>query len=61
MLVSLDGGDNGMISDDATINPDMYNWNKVFINYCDGGSYSGSKVEPVQVGDQTIWYVCDIS
>lgn len=24
----------------------MYNWNKIFIGYCDGGSFSGRKKDP---------------
>jgi hypothetical protein len=32
-------------------NPLTYNWNKVFIAYCDGASFSGSADEPVYSGD----------
>ena len=27
----------------------MYNWNKIFVGYCDGGSFSGRSMDPVQV------------
>eukprot|EP01116_Phalansterium_solitarium_P002518 TRINITY_DN12574_c0_g1_i1.p1 TRINITY_DN12574_c0_g1~~TRINITY_DN12574_c0_g1_i1.p1 ORF type:complete len:428 (-),score=116.14 TRINITY_DN12574_c0_g1_i1:145-1350(-) len=51
-----DGGAGGMLSSNPAVNPDLYNWNKVFINYCDGGSYSGSLSTPVSVNGQTIYY-----
>lgn len=28
--------------DDEKLNPLMHNWNKVYIHYCDGGSFSGN-------------------
>jgi O-palmitoleoyl-L-serine hydrolase len=31
----------GYFSDNPIINPLMYNWNKVILIYCDGGSFSG--------------------
>ena len=51
-----DGGAAGMISSDPAVNPVSYNWNRVFFNYCDGGSYSGSVVAPVPVSGKTIFY-----
>ncbi|XP_071734278.1 pectin acetylesterase 9-like [Rutidosis leptorrhynchoides] len=36
----------GILSNNATRNPDFYNWNRVKIRYCDGGSFAGdSKFE----------------
>jgi hypothetical protein len=32
----------GYFSNDSSINPLMWNWNKVFLIYCDGGSFSGN-------------------
>lgn len=32
----------GYFSTDATQNPLMYNWNHVFMRYCDGASFSGN-------------------
>ncbi|KAK1286715.1 hypothetical protein QJS10_CPB20g01028 [Acorus calamus] len=32
----------GILSDDRAQNPDFFNWNKVKIRYCDGGSLSGN-------------------
>ncbi|XBI33604.1 hypothetical protein VPH35_056907 [Triticum aestivum] len=31
----------GILSSDQQLNPDFYNWNKVYVRYCDGGSFSG--------------------
>ena len=32
-----------------SMNPIMYNWNKVYIGYCDGNSFSGRRLSPVAV------------
>uniref|UniRef100_A0A0E0N647 Pectin acetylesterase n=1 Tax=Oryza rufipogon TaxID=4529 RepID=A0A0E0N647_ORYRU len=32
---------NGILSNDQQLNSDFYNWNRVFIRYCDGASFSG--------------------
>eukprot|EP00268_Persea_americana_P026607 TRINITY_DN2606_c0_g1_i5.p1 TRINITY_DN2606_c0_g1~~TRINITY_DN2606_c0_g1_i5.p1 ORF type:complete len:425 (+),score=73.02 TRINITY_DN2606_c0_g1_i5:733-2007(+) len=32
----------GILSHEQSQNPDFYNWNKVKIRYCDGGSFSGN-------------------
>ena len=45
-----------MISGDPAVNPQMYSWNRVFVGYCDGGSYSGAVTDPVNVGGSTIYY-----
>lgn len=39
-----DGGFNGMISNSSNINPTLYNWNKVFINYCAWGCALSTRV-----------------
>ena len=31
----------GLLSPDPLVNPDFYNWNLAFLNYCDGASFSG--------------------
>ena len=51
-----DGGAQGMLSNDPAVNPAAYNWNKVFLAYCDGGSYAGSVVAPVSVSGKQIYY-----
>jgi hypothetical protein len=37
----------GFLSDSPHENPDFYNWTKVFVNYCDGLSFTGDRTEPV--------------
>ncbi|CAL4953299.1 unnamed protein product [Urochloa decumbens] len=32
----------GIFSDQQPQNPDFYNWNKVYVRYCDGASFSGN-------------------
>ena len=34
----------------------MYNWNAVFLRYCDGSSLSSDKTTPAIVGNETIYY-----
>ncbi|KAJ6808465.1 pectin acetylesterase 9 isoform X2 [Iris pallida] len=31
----------GILSDDPSMNPDFYNWNRVKLRYCDGASFGG--------------------
>ncbi|XP_076913389.1 pectin acetylesterase 9-like [Bidens hawaiensis] len=31
----------GILSNNASCNPDFYNWNRVKLRYCDGGSFAG--------------------
>ena len=33
----------GFLSDDPVVNPDFYDWNMVFVIYCDGASFAGDK------------------
>eukprot|EP00933_Yihiella_yeosuensis_P053242 TRINITY_DN5142_c3_g3_i1.p1 TRINITY_DN5142_c3_g3~~TRINITY_DN5142_c3_g3_i1.p1 ORF type:complete len:461 (-),score=61.49 TRINITY_DN5142_c3_g3_i1:63-1445(-) len=42
-----DGGAHGLLSNNCAENPDFCNWNKVYIRYCDGASYSGQAEHPV--------------
>jgi hypothetical protein len=39
----------GFLSDNATVNPDFHDWNMVFLMYCDGGSFAGDRLDPVDV------------
>lgn len=32
----------GFLSDSKLLNPDFYDWNIVFVAYCDGASFSGN-------------------
>ena len=46
MVCSFDGGNGGIFSSNATINPLMSTWNHAFAVYCDGGSFSGNVTPP---------------
>ena len=49
----------GILSADATINPDFATWNAVWVPYCDGGSFSGNLDKGVAVNGSsptTIWF-----
>uniref|UniRef100_M1DCW6 Pectin acetylesterase n=1 Tax=Solanum tuberosum TaxID=4113 RepID=M1DCW6_SOLTU len=39
----------GMLSNEQKFNPEFYNWNRVFVRYCDGGSFTGD-VEAIDPG-----------
>jgi hypothetical protein len=42
-------GDQGLTDFVESINPVAYNWNKVYLGYCDGASFSGHVPDPVSV------------
>ncbi|XP_078446567.1 pectin acetylesterase 5-like [Wolffia australiana] len=51
----------GILSRNQTQNPDFYNWNRVLVRYCDGGSFSGNVENEIHDGErlffrgQRIW------
>nr|CAB3473029.1 unnamed protein product [Digitaria exilis] len=48
----------GIMSSSRAINPDFYNWNRVKIRYCDGGSFAGdtyNKEIGIYFRGQRIW------
>eukprot|EP01084_Bolivina_argentea_P206409 352430_1 len=42
--------DNGYMSTSKTTNPLAYNWNTVYIKYCDGGAHGGDNSTTVKAG-----------
>ncbi|XP_024029199.1 pectin acetylesterase 9 [Morus notabilis] len=34
----------GILSNNASLNPDFYNWNRVKLRYCDGASFAGDAI-----------------
>ncbi|KAL3849453.1 hypothetical protein ACJIZ3_011335 [Penstemon smallii] len=40
---------NGILGQSQTMNPNFYNWNRVFVRYCDGSSFSGDVEEIIQI------------
>eukprot|EP00052_Salpingoeca_macrocollata_P010929 m.84387 g.84387 ORF g.84387 m.84387 type:complete len:428 (-) comp17792_c0_seq1:117-1400(-) len=48
--VAANGPDcGGVLSSNQTLNPDFHTWNHVFLHYCDGSSFGGSRLEPINV------------
>ena len=47
---TYDGGAHGMFSSDPVMNPLTYNWNKIYVGYCDGASFSGARKERASNG-----------
>lgn len=45
----------GYFSTDPTQNPLMYNWNHVFMRYCDGASFSGNAAPSEYKGETLHW------
>ncbi|KAL1807141.1 hypothetical protein ACET3Z_030209 [Daucus carota] len=35
----------GILSDNKELNPNFYNWNRVYVRYCDGSCFTGDKQE----------------
>ncbi|KAF5183323.1 Pectin acetylesterase [Thalictrum thalictroides] len=51
----------GILSNNASLNPDFYNWNKVKIRYCDGASFAGdsmyyNETTKIYFRGQRIWH-----
>ena len=47
----------GLFADEQEVNPIVYNWNKVVVGYCDGGSYTGTVKEEIEVPNRHKAYV----
>ena len=50
------GGAGGPLTLDPAANPTFANANHVHLMYCDGGSFSGNKAEPVVVNGTTLYF-----
>jgi hypothetical protein len=46
----------GSMADDPSTNPVLANFTFVWVMYCDGTSYTGSRDEPLQHGAQTLFF-----
>lgn len=46
----------GFLSNSQDDNPDFWNWNKIYIAYCDGSNHQGYLEEPVEVDGQKLWF-----
>ena len=45
----------GVLSDEPELNPDMHNWNAVFLPYCDGSSFLSDRSAPVIVNGTEVY------
>lgn len=48
--------DQGLYSDNRNTNSDFYNWNMVFVFYCDGSSFTGIRAKPVYFKNKAIYF-----
>lgn len=46
----------GVMSVDPSVNPEFFDWNSVYVWYCDGGSYMGDKNGTTTVDGQTLHF-----
>jgi len=52
----MDGGSNGLLSSDCTINPYFCNATKVHLNYCDGASFAGYRANPITYNNTPLYF-----
>ncbi|CAM6069246.1 unnamed protein product [Sphagnum tenellum] len=46
----------GILSNSEHLNPDFFNWNRVFVRYCDGASFSGNASLPADKKSNGLYY-----
>lgn len=46
----------GLLSRNPQSNPNFYNWNAVYVPYCDGASYTGNRTKPLTVRGRKIYF-----
>jgi hypothetical protein len=46
----------GLLSPNQQTNPNFYNWNVAFLNYCDGASFAGNVTLPVVHSGTTLYF-----
>jgi len=46
----------GYLSNDPSVNPQMYNWNKVYLKYCDGGSFAGNNATVTNYNGNNLYF-----
>jgi hypothetical protein len=46
----------GVMSDDCKVNPDFCNFNRVYLPYCDGNSFSGNRDQAVVYNGTNLWF-----
>ncbi|CAH1242110.1 NOTUM [Branchiostoma lanceolatum] len=56
VLRPVPAGLGGFLSNNPDSNPEFYNWNTVFVHYCDGSSFTGNRPEPVTYRGKTLYF-----
>lgn len=46
----------GVLSRDPAVNPTFSTWNVAYLPYCDGASFAGDVIDPVQTGSSQIYF-----
>ena len=46
----------GPLDENPSVNPDFYDWNHVYLHYCDGASFAGELAEPIVVNGHPVYY-----
>eukprot|EP00463_Aulacantha_scolymantha_P000525 TRINITY_DN1319_c0_g2_i1.p1 TRINITY_DN1319_c0_g2~~TRINITY_DN1319_c0_g2_i1.p1 ORF type:complete len:383 (+),score=89.85 TRINITY_DN1319_c0_g2_i1:109-1257(+) len=46
----------GYFDNNPAVNPQMYNWNMVFMRYCDGGSFSGANMTVTEYKSKKLYF-----
>ena len=49
-------GGSGPVGDDPVVNPSFAHFNRVILWYCDGGSFTGDRTEPIVVNRSNVWF-----
>ena len=44
------------LSIDSSLNPTFYNWNKIFLTYCDGRGFVGFNINPIKHNDKNLYF-----
>ncbi len=44
------------LSSDQNLNPAFHNWNKIYLNYCDGRGYIGFNNEPIEYNGKQFYF-----
>ena len=46
----------GIFGRNSTTNPEFYNWNYIFMNYCDGTGFQGYAKDPLVIQGQKVYF-----
>ena len=52
LLMTKDFNNSDILSSNPSLNPYFHEWAKIFVSYCDGSEYFGSRLQPVPYKDK---------